>query len=59
MKCRKVSDGSVHFVVEGNVNPGDIQLAVCLVELVHKNSLDKGLSARILFSKNQFTKVEM
>ena len=41
----EISYGHVHFVVEDNVNPWDIQLSGCFVELVHKNGLDQGFSA--------------
>ena len=45
MECGKVSDGRVHFVVEGNVDPGDVHFAGGFVKLVHENCLDQGLSA--------------
>ena len=45
VECGEVSDGCVHFVVEGNVNPGDVHFAGGFVKLVHKNSLDQCLSA--------------
>ena len=33
------------FIVEGNVNPGDVHFAGGFVELVHENCFDQGLSA--------------
>ena len=45
MKGWEVSDGCVHFVVEGNVDPGDVHFAGGFVKLVHKNCLDQGFSA--------------
>ena len=41
----KVSDGCVHFVVEGNVNPWDVHFAGGFVKLVHENCLDQCLNA--------------
>ena len=45
MECGEVSDGCVDFVVEGNVDPGDVHFARGFVKLVHENCLDQGLSA--------------